>query len=41
MEDKRIESIERKLDTISDLLLRLCTVSLDREIENLKVEDQK
>ena len=39
MDNTRLESIEKKLDIMSDLLIKLCTVSLDRENEKPKVED--
>jgi len=38
MDESRLEAIEKKLDTISDLIIKLCTLTLDRENEQPKEE---
>ena len=41
MDESRLELIEKKLDTISDLLIKLCTITLDRENDKPKEEESK
>lgn len=41
MDESRLESIEKKLDIMNDLIIKLCTLALDRENEKPKEEEVK